>query len=478
MVDFEDSSQLNQWLFRSTQELEECRAQANLNSREWLVEQDRIKAAAKAASNSADQVSSTPDATASGDVPSSRATSPVPSSGGAAATASSSPATAVSHFACGYTQRKMKEGSPPDSAAVQSKGPWENAKGNPFLTPQEESTLIAFYASKLPTLIGPKASISRLRRESKVTATAALLYRRFFLSNSVMLFDPKAVVVAAAFLASKVEDGMADVRFLIDGTEKMQAPVSQQEIIAAELSLLQGCHYDLLCFHPYKSVLALTEDLRTFLKSEKGQILVERGERPISGQDLKPIYDKAKTILEQVLAHSSDLTLLYSPGPIGMASLIVAQDEIFQQIQTQGATSTTPPPRIDFYGYVQQRFPENNKTASGPSPQSTLLQILPELCQRLQSLIAQKTTMTEAGMMELKQIHKKLKKVRAWGTSSGDGTKKSKKKKKAVKQEDNPPPPVPSAEPGGPPTPTHSNRTGEADDNVEPPLKRVKTEPV
>mmetsp|Transcript_5796 Transcript_5796/g.16248 ORF Transcript_5796/g.16248 Transcript_5796/m.16248 type:complete len:91 (+) Transcript_5796:842-1114(+) len=89
-----------------------------------------------------------------------------------------------------------------------------------------------------------------------------------------MLFDPKAVVVAAAFLAAKVEDAMADVRYLQEGTERMQAPVPQQEIITAELSLLQGVDYDLLCFHPCKAVLALTEDLKTFFKSEKGQTLV------------------------------------------------------------------------------------------------------------------------------------------------------------------------------------------------------------
>ena len=70
-----------------------------------------------------------------------------------------------------------------------------------------------FYAAKLPSLIGPLAQLPRLRREVKVSATAALLFRRFYLSNSVMLFDPKAIMVAAAFLASKVEDAMSPVSF-------------------------------------------------------------------------------------------------------------------------------------------------------------------------------------------------------------------------------------------------------------------------
>jgi len=50
----------------------------------------------------------------------------------------------------------------------------------------------------------------------------------------------------------------------------MQAPVTIQEILNAEVSLIDGLDFDLMCFHPYKAVLAFTEDLRTYLKSDKG----------------------------------------------------------------------------------------------------------------------------------------------------------------------------------------------------------------
>jgi len=82
-----------------------------------------------------------------------------------------------------------------------------------FLTPVEEQALIRFYCSKIFSLIGPHAQISRLQKDSKVASTAAILVRRFFLSNSVMMYDPKAIMVAAVFLASKVEDATVDVRF-------------------------------------------------------------------------------------------------------------------------------------------------------------------------------------------------------------------------------------------------------------------------
>ncbi len=74
-----------------------------------------------------------------------------------------------------------------------------------FPTVEEELILLNFYCTKLPSLIGPDASTKRLQRDIKVASTAAVLLRRFYLSNSIVLFDPKAIMVACAFLASKIE---------------------------------------------------------------------------------------------------------------------------------------------------------------------------------------------------------------------------------------------------------------------------------
>jgi cyclin H len=166
MVDFPDSTQLQAWSFGKNEHLSWCRTRANHAARELL------------------------------------------SSEAAATTIVINP-TAASSFAQGWSQRlaageEKAEDYESDDAKYRSQGPWENAKGKAFLNATEEATLVSFYAPKLGTLIGPKSEVEKLRRESKVTATAALLYRRFFLSNSVMLYDPKSIMVASAFLASKV----------------------------------------------------------------------------------------------------------------------------------------------------------------------------------------------------------------------------------------------------------------------------------
>eukprot|EP00804_Cyclotella_cryptica_P005094 CCRYP_011555-RB/>CCRYP_011555-RB protein AED:0.35 eAED:0.35 QI:0/0/0/1/0/0/2/0/217 len=123
--------------------------------------------------------------------------------------------------------------------------------------------------AKIPNLIGPRATLPRCVRAPKVAATACLLFKRFYLSNSVMMYDPKCMSVAAAFLASKVEDCMLDVRYLELATKEMNAPVGMDDILKAEVQLLKGCDFDLLMFHPYKTVLACTEDLRVYLKSDR-----------------------------------------------------------------------------------------------------------------------------------------------------------------------------------------------------------------
>ncbi|KAG7346484.1 cyclin-like protein [Nitzschia inconspicua] len=375
MCDPADSSQLKEWLF-PPEDLELCRSRANRVARKYLDAQRDEQETEDAINNN----------TKYGNVP-------------------------VECFARHFIANKITFQSEDD-------GPLQTSDGRTFLTPDEESLLVSFYASKLPSLIGPMAQLPRLRREPKVPATAAMLLRRFYLSNSVMIHDPKTVMVSAAFLASKVEDAMTDVRYLEEGTNLMNAPVPLSEIIPAEIHLLSGVNFALLCFHPYKAVLAITEDLRTYLKSERGRTLVQfsdGSDRLIVGQDLKPMHDAAQAIVNDVVV--SDIPMLYTPGQIGLAALMVAND---QQEGKEGV------PQIDIIGYLSQRFETANI--------NKMSFLLNEICGKLQELKEGKYGCGNYNldMQVLKGIHKKLKKVRLWGA------KDKKKKRKKEEGEDGP----------------------------------------
>jgi cyclin H len=336
-------------------------------------------------------------------------------------------------------------------------GPTQSSHNHPLLNSSEESTLLSFYASKIPALIGPHATHPRCIRQPKVAATASLLFRRFYLSNSVLIFDPKALSVASAFLAAKIEDCMLDVRYLELATKEMNAPVTMEEILKAEIELLRGVDYDLVMWHPYKTVLAVTEDLRVYLKSERGKryatvVLDEKEERErlVSGEDLRPMHDAAMKICDDVIV--SDIPLLYGPGEVGLAALMVANDDIIcsnkdemSSLIENNGEETAPPSssspkrqntKIDIIGYIQSRFQDsslsNNEQVKIDSDAiDTIVARVTSLTDKIRELREGKHGCGNynVDMEVLKGVHKKLKKCRAWGQSSGE--KKKKKKRKA-----------------------------------------------
>lgn len=79
------------------------------------------------------------------------------------------------------------------------------------LSVQEQETLVRFHAHQLSMLVGPYAVFQGLVRSPSVLATAIVFFRRFYMSNSVLDFEPRKIAVAAAFLASKVEESIIEV---------------------------------------------------------------------------------------------------------------------------------------------------------------------------------------------------------------------------------------------------------------------------
>ena len=219
MCDEENSSQVKSWLF-TFDLLKECREKANRKARHAIIE-NQINTTAKTKNNT---IATPIPCVSSTEVSSSTTeTAAAADNGGPdisnATTTNDSPLLPVGSFASGYTIRQkdgIKDTDDNNTNNIKIEDEWNiPISNNPLLSSNEEQLLIQFYAGKLPSLIGPNATISRLRRDVKVLATAALLFRRFFLSNSVMLHDPKCIMVASAFLGSKVEDATVDVSFFL-----------------------------------------------------------------------------------------------------------------------------------------------------------------------------------------------------------------------------------------------------------------------
>lgn len=283
-----------------------------------------------------------------------------------------------------------------------------------FPSPEEETALVNFYCCKLLNLIGPSATVTRLKRDIKVASTASLLLKRFYLSNSVICFDPKSIMVAAAFLAAKVEDLTCDIRYLEEGTISLGAHVQIEDILQAEIDLIAGVDYDLWCLHPYKSVLAITEDLRGFLKSKEGINCVDR---QVSGEDLRPIYDLARDIVE-ILVFQSDILLMETPGKVAFAAMILANERLLKEGKENSNKDGCV--QIEFNRYFHFRFGDNADIDTN--------QVWDDIA-RLVDAIRDSSQATEADLTALKAIHKKLKKYRVWGVENVDKKKRKKKRK-------------------------------------------------
>ena len=80
------------------------------------------------------------------------------------------------------------------------------------LSVEQQECIVQFHLQQLDTLCGPKACLESLRTSEKVLFTAITFVRRFYLSNSALQYHPRHICVAAAFLASKVEEEKIEVR--------------------------------------------------------------------------------------------------------------------------------------------------------------------------------------------------------------------------------------------------------------------------
>lgn len=439
MLDWEKSSHLNSWMF-TPEFLNECRIRANEEAKISL--KKSLSAKTKTAATESTEMSApSSDGAVKMEIDVNEEGKLQPSDSSKPSTVSPYP---VQHFASGYKSRRLKNGPQanlPSNKEI-SDGE-ENQKDDsfPFLTPEEEQQLIQFYSGILPSIIGPTAQSRRLQKDPKVPATANLFFRRFFLSNSVTMYDPKCILLASAFLASKVEEGMVHVQSLEDATRNMGlGVVPVQDILDSELDLVNGLNFELMCSHPYKALIALWEDLRTFLKSDKGRkyASIDAGTEKvitITSGDLKPIYDEARRLIDDVCV--SDIPLLFSSGQIGLGVMMVANEEL-RVSQKQKYV-----PKINFMGYIHHRF-EGGKQYNQDKIEA-LRRTLEDLIPILKDM---KTPGGKYGCGNypvdtniLKGVHKKLKKCRVWGSTSGgekdgDGKKKKKKKRKSLDGDD------------------------------------------
>lgn len=286
-----------------------------------------------------------------------------------------------------------------------------------FLSPDQEALLRAFYEEK----IQESCSAQFLRTSDKVKCCAMLLFKRFYLSNSVMEFHPKYLVPTAIYVAGKVEEQYMSVDTVAD-----QLHVDHKFIIGHEMILLEGVRFQLIMYHPFRALLGFLDDFRAFAK----QVL----KKDLAATVLQKLHANSTALLNDLLL--TDLPLLHYPSYLALAALWHVTDEVAASSGEKACGLVS----ADVLEYIKR------SKFSKDQPVDEVSGRLEQITEAFQTLKAEKVNGGEEAVQrrakQVKQIYKKLKqfhkdddKKDKKNDKKGDGKKKDKKRKDGSKDD-------------------------------------------
>ncbi|ETW03075.1 hypothetical protein H310_05503 [Aphanomyces invadans] len=177
-----------------------------------------------------------------------------------------------------------------------------------FLTDEEEAMVVDFYQIQVQN-----TCTSIFKTSDKVKAAALLLFKRFYLSNSIMEFHPKYIGATSIYVAGKVEEQYISVETLVKSYEGV---IKESDVVAHEMIVLEGVRFQLIMYHPFRSLTGFIDDLRAFAKSSRGN----GTDVPLA--TLQTLHATATGVINELLL--TDSPFLYAPSIVALAALQVA----------------------------------------------------------------------------------------------------------------------------------------------------------
>ena len=179
-----------------------------------------------------------------------------------------------------------------------------------FLTAAEEARLVRFFTIELIRA----AQFCELPTE--IRSTAAVFFRRFYVTNSIMTYPPTELLKTSLFFGCKAEGFYMRLSRL---AEKLSGTTAEQ-ILAGEFLLCQGMRFAFDVRHPFRAL--------------EGAILEMRKRLP-SDEDTLRRVNNAHARAREILKFSSlvtDVYFHYTPSQIMMAALQMADAEMVEML--------------------------------------------------------------------------------------------------------------------------------------------------
>lgn len=215
----------------------------------------------------------------------------------------------------------------------------------------------------------------KLGLKQRVTATATVFFRRFYLKNSYCETDPFIVIAACCYVAAKAEESPVHVKTvvtearLVFGSEEFgikSFPSDNSKLAEMEFYLVDDLECDLVVFHPYRTLMSLCckENGAVITEPEAGELghdtldgTGHSGEGKLELQE--PAVQMAWYIINDT--YRSSLCLLYPPHMIAIAALyltLVLHAPTREAIRAQSSNDTSSQP--------QSRPPSSSSSSSNP----------------------------------------------------------------------------------------------------------------
>ncbi|KAL6856358.1 cyclin-like protein [Trichoderma novae-zelandiae] len=172
-----------------------------------------------------------------------------------------------------------------------------------FLTPAEETMLVQFFTTELIRA----AQFCELPTE--IRSTAAVFFRRFYITNSVMTYPPTELLKTSLFFGCKAEGYYIRLAKLAE----MFPNTTSEQILAGEFLLCQGIRFAFDVRHPFRALEGAILELRRRLPEQEGRVA------------------KAHAMARDILKFSPLLTdayFHYTPSQIMMAALLMVDKEL------------------------------------------------------------------------------------------------------------------------------------------------------
>ncbi|CAE6525159.1 unnamed protein product [Rhizoctonia solani] len=185
----------------------------------------------------------------------------------------------------------------------------------------------------------------KLNLRQQVVATATVYFRRFYIKNSYCETDPFFVASTCCYLAAKAEEIPVHLKSVVVESRTLYSneyqyksfPADHSKLAEMEFYLLEDLDFDLIVFHPYRSLLALLPRYETVQESEAGEVSIESGSTASFYNDGERYWGTGEGRMEGIEdgaiqmawflindTYRTDLCLVHPPWIIAVASLYLA----------------------------------------------------------------------------------------------------------------------------------------------------------